>query len=92
VDAFGEAVVLDDVGHLQVFVIACVIGADQGQRCLVAEIGALALHREMRSGEQLHRLATPVGALLAAAHTTLGHLECPLGLAIPAGMEDARPI
>src|SRR5262249_12124745 len=88
-DALGEAVVLDHVGRLQVLMIDRVVGANEGEGRLMVKVRALALHLQMRPGEQLHRFATASAAFLAATHPALGGLECSLSLAIPARMKDA---
>src|SRR5258708_40289635 len=43
-DAFGEVVIADQVGDLQVFEIDRIVGSEQRERRLVVEVAALSLH------------------------------------------------
>jgi hypothetical protein len=51
VDALGEMVVPDHVGRPQVLVIDRVVLSNELERCLVAEVGALSFHFQMRLGK-----------------------------------------
>src|SRR5262249_25098416 len=73
-------------------VIDRVILTHESERRRVVEVLALALHLQVGAGQQRDRLATAIASLLAAAHAALGRLERALCTAIPAGVEDARPV
>ena len=88
-EARGQVVILDQVGRLHVFVRDRVVLPDQGERRLVVEVGALALDLQRCLGEQPYRFAPPVAPHLASRDPALCHLERPLCLALPAGMQDA---
>jgi hypothetical protein len=70
-DAFGEVMVPEHVGRLQVLVIDRVVLPNQRQRCLVMEVCSLASHLLVRFGEQLDRLAPTVTSLLATGDPAL---------------------
>ena len=91
-DAFGEMVILDHVGRLQVFMIDRVAGLDQAERRLVVEVLALAFHLQVCLGQQLHRLASAVAALRAPGHAPLQPFQVLLGLVIAGGGEDVLAI
>src|SRR5262249_4334768 len=74
------------------FVIDHLIGAHQCERRLMVEILPLAAHLLRRRGEQSHRLAAAVAPAWASGDPPVGAFQGPLGLAIPAGMTDARAL
>jgi hypothetical protein len=85
-------VILDHVGRLQILVIDRVVLTYQSERCLVMKVLSLPLHLLMCFSEQGNRLLATMTPLLAPTDAPLGHLQCPLGLAIPARRKDARAI
>jgi hypothetical protein len=58
----------------------------------VVEVLPLSPHLLMRSRHEIHRLPPAMASPLAPGHSALRRLERTLGFAIPARMEDARPI
>jgi hypothetical protein len=64
-DALGEAVILEHVGRLQIFVIEHIVLSHELERNLLVEVLSLAAHRLMRLGQQRHRLTSACAALLA---------------------------
>ena len=81
--------VLEQVGRRHVCVLERVVGLNEAERRLLVDVGALALHLQVGTGQQMHRLPPAGAALLAAAHPTVGRLEAAVRPALPPGVEDA---
>jgi hypothetical protein len=80
-DALGEVVMLEQVGHLHVLVIDDIAFAHKRQRRLVVKVLALAPHLLMCFGEQRDRLAATDAPLLTTRDTPLGGFQRPFGRA-----------
>jgi hypothetical protein len=75
-DAFGELVVLEPIGRLEVFVIDRIVLTHAHERRLVVQVLPLALYLLMRLGEQCHRLTSALAALRATRNTPRETRRC----------------
>src|SRR5262249_22502715 len=91
-DALSEVVVLDHIGRPQVPVIERIIRAHQLECCLVVKVLTLALHRLVRLGKRVHRLAPPMAAFLPPRYAPLHAFQMTLGLAIATQGMDHRAV
>ena len=91
-DAFGEMVIPDHVGRLQVFVVDRVVGSDQRERRLMMKILSLAAYLLMRLRQQCGRLPATIAPFLAPRNSALGGFQRALGFAIPTRRIDARGV
>ena len=74
-DALGEARILDQIGHLQIFQIDHIIGLHQPECRLMMKVPPLSLHLLVLLGQQLQRLLAPRVAWLPARHSPLRFLQ-----------------
>jgi hypothetical protein len=88
----GPAVILEQVGRLQLFVIDRIVLPHQRQRRLMVKILPLTAHLLVRLRQQRHGFAPALAPFLAPTHPALGGLERALGLAIPSRVKDAHAI
>jgi hypothetical protein len=64
-------VVLEQIGRLQIFVRDRIVLADNGKRCLLVEVSALALHLQVLLRQQYGRFPATAASLLAACDAPL---------------------
>jgi amphi-Trp domain-containing protein len=87
-DALGQVVVLDHVGHLQVFKIDDLVVAHQLERRFMLEVAPLPVDLLVLLGQELHGLAAAFAPLLATGDTALRLFQLSLAAAGVPGILD----